>query len=103
MKKFVPMILIGLPLLAGCVSSNSAEGRQSEAYARCSYTPGPKERAACIKTELALIEARERQENDRVQAEREAAEQRQSQLEAQGVPRDKAEQPYDSGLRLPDH
>ena len=103
MKKLVPVILIGLPMLAGCVSSNSAEGRQSEAYARCSYTPGPKERAACIKTELALIEARERQLDDNAQADREAAEQRQSQLEAQGVPHDKAGQPYDSGLRLPEH
>lgn len=102
MKRLLLAACFSLPVLAGCVSSNSAEGRQSEAYARCSYTPGPKERAACIKTELALIEARERRENDKVAADREAAEQRQSQLEAQGVPRDKAKQVYDSGLRLPD-
>ena len=101
MKKIAAPILLALPLLAGCVSSNSAEGRKSEAYARCSYTPGPKERAACIKTELALLEARDRAEDQRIQDDRAAAEQRQAVLEASGVPRDKAEQTVDTGLQPP--
>jgi len=101
MKKLALPILLALPLLAGCVSSNSAEGRKSEAYARCKYSPGPEEREACMKTELALIEARERTEAERIQTDREAAEQRQAVLEASGVPRDKAEQTIDSGLRPP--
>ena len=102
MKKMIPLIALALPLMAGCVSSNSAEGRQSEAYARCSYTPGPAERATCIKTELALIEARDRQEAEKAQSDREAAERRQAELEASGVPRDKAKQTVDSGLHPPD-
>ena len=101
MKKMIPMVLLALPLMAGCVSSNSAEGRQAEAYARCKYSPGPKERESCIKTELALIEARERNEAAKVDADREAAERRQSELEASGVPRDAAKQVYDPGLHPP--
>ena len=101
MKKMIPMILMALPLIAGCVSSNSAEGQQAEAYARCSYTPGPEERAKCMKTELALIQARDRADAEKVQADREAAEQRQSELEASGVPREAAKQVYDPGLHPP--
>ena len=93
--------LIALPLMAGCVSANSAEGRQAEAYARCSYTPGPEERAACIKTELALIEARDRAAAEKIKSDQEAAEQRQAILEASGVPREDAKQTIDSGLRPP--
>ncbi|MCA8902261.1 MAG: hypothetical protein KDA53_13550 [Hyphomonas sp.] len=81
--------LAAAPLLAGCVSANSAEGRQAEAYSKCSYAPGPEEREKCMKTELALIEARERAEADREQADLEADERRQAELEAHGVPRDK--------------
>ena len=92
MKKMIPAALLALPLMAGCVSSNSAEGRQSEAYARCSYTPGPDERAKCMKTELALIEARERKDAETTQADRDDAEQRQARLEASGVPHDKAKE-----------
>lgn len=101
MKKTIPMILLALPLMAGCVSANSAEGRQAEAYARCKYSPGPKERESCIKTELALIEARERGEAEQVQADREAAERRQAELEASGVSREDAKQVYDPGLHPP--
>ena len=102
MKKKIPLIILALPLMAGCVSSNSQEGNMAEAYARCSYAPGPTEREKCIKTELALIEARDRANAERVQSEREAAEQTQSQLEAMGVPREDARQTTDSGLSLPD-
>ncbi|MEZ6001825.1 hypothetical protein [Hyphomonas sp.] len=102
MKKTIPLIFLALPLMAGCVSANSQEGNKAEAYARCSYTPNPDARAKCIKTELALIEARERAEAERVQSNREAAEQTQSQLEAMGVPREDAKQTTDSGLSLPD-
>ena len=102
MKKTVPLILLALPLMAGCVSSNSQEGNMAEAYAKCSYAPGPKEREKCIKTELALIEARDRADAERVQSEREAAEQTQAILEASGIPREEAKQTSDSGLRLPD-
>jgi hypothetical protein len=101
MTKLIPLLALALPLLAGCVSTNSAEGREAEAYARCSYSPGPDERAKCMKTELALIEARDRKEAERVQADREAAERRQAELEASGVPRDAARQTVDSGLRTP--
>ena len=88
MKKTIPLIILALPLMAGCVSSNSAEGNQAEAYAKCSYSPGPEERAKCIKTELALIEARERKEAERQQTELEADEHRDAVLEATGVPRE---------------
>ena len=101
MNKLIPMLALALPLLAGCVSSNSAESRQAEAYARCSYAPGPDERAKCMKTELALIEARDRKEAERVQTDREAAEQRQAVLEASGVSREDAKQTTESGLHLP--
>ena len=47
MRRFLTAtILLAAPLLAACVSSNSAEGREAEAYAKCSYSPGPKEREA---------------------------------------------------------
>jgi len=65
MNKMIPMFALALPLLAGCVSTNSADGREAEAYARCSYSPGPDERAKCMKTELALIEARDQKDADR--------------------------------------
>lgn len=93
--------LIAQTLLAGCVSANSAESRQAEAYARCSYTPGPDERASCIKTELALIEARDRATAAKIKSDQEAAEQRQAVLEASGVSREDAKQTVDSGLRPP--
>jgi hypothetical protein len=104
MNKMIPMLVLalGLPLLTGCVSTNSDESRQAEAYSRCSYAPGPDERAKCMKTELALIEARDREEAERVQADREAAEHRQAVLEASGVSREDARQTVDSGLRTPD-
>ena len=88
MKKTIPLIILALPLMAGCVSSNSTEGNKAEAYAKCSYSPGPEERAKCIKTELALIEARERKEAERQQDEQEADEHRDAVLEATGVPRE---------------
>ena len=102
MKKTVSLIVLAFPLMAGCVSSNSAEGNKAEAYAKCRYTPGPEERAKCIKTELALIEARERKEAERVQTDRETAEQRQAILEASGVSREDAKQTIESGLHTPD-
>ncbi|HPE47910.1 MAG TPA: hypothetical protein PLR76_05920 [Hyphomonas sp.] len=102
MRRFLTAtILLAAPLLAACVSSNSAEGREAEAYAKCSYSPGPKEREACIKTELALIEARDRKEAEAAKADQEAAERRQAELEAAGVPRDDAAQTTDSGLHWP--
>jgi hypothetical protein len=55
-----------------------------------------------MKTELALIEARERTDAQRIQTDREAAEQRQAILEATGVSREDAKQTSDSGLHLPD-
>jgi len=102
MKKTIPLILLALPLMAGCVSANSEEGNMAEAYAKCSYAPGPKEREKCIKTELALIEARDRADAQQIQSDREAAEQRQAILEASGVSREDAKQTTDSGLRIPD-
>ena len=97
MKHPVAAVLLALPLMAGCVSSNSAEGRQAEAYAHCKYSPGPKERETCIKTELALIEARERKEVEKLRTDQEAAEQRQAVLEASGVPHDKAKEAVGGG------
>ncbi|MEZ5987027.1 MAG: hypothetical protein R3B94_13860 [Hyphomonas sp.] len=102
MKYVVLTAMLALPLMAGCVSSNSAEGNQAEAYAKCRYTPGPEERAKCIKTELALIEARDRKEAERIQTDRETAEQRQAILEASGVSREDAKQTVESGLHTPD-
>jgi len=102
MNKMIPMLALALPLLAGCVSATAAESRQAEAYARCSYAPGPDERARCMKTELALIEARDRKEADRAQADHEAAEHRQAVLEASGMSSNDAKQTVDSGLRTPD-
>jgi hypothetical protein len=102
MKKAIPLIILTLPLMAGCVSANTQEGNMAEAYARCSYTPNPDAREKCIKTELALIEARDRAKSERVQSDREAAEQREAILEASGVSREDAKQTTDSGLRLPD-
>ncbi|MEZ6012070.1 MAG: hypothetical protein R3C08_09400 [Hyphomonas sp.] len=104
MKRFpAPALLIALalPLMAGCVAASNNEANQAEAYSRCSYTPGPKERAACIKTELALIEARERRDAEKVQTDREAAERRQAELEASGLSSEDARQTVDSGLSLP--
>jgi hypothetical protein len=95
------LIALALPLMAGCVAASNDEANQAEAYSRCSYTPGPKERAACIKTELALIEARERKEAGKIQTDQEAAERRQAELEAAGISPDDAQQTVDSGLRLP--
>lgn len=95
------LIALALPLMAGCVAASNDEANQAEAYSRCSYTPGPKERAACVKTELALIEARERRDAEKVQTDQEAAERRQSELEASGISREDAQQTVDSGLRLP--
>ncbi|MEZ5945836.1 MAG: hypothetical protein R3C04_03110, partial [Hyphomonas sp.] len=86
MKRLLAATLLVAPLLGACVSSNSAEGRKAEAYARCKYSPGPEARDKCMKTELALIEAREQKEADRLQSDREAAERRQAELEAAGVP-----------------
>ena len=102
MRKRIALMIAALPLMAGCVSANSAEARQSEAYARCKYAPGPEAREKCMKTELALIEARERREAEQIKADQEAAEQRQAILEASGVSREDAKQTVDSGLRLPD-
>ena len=102
MKRTIPLIFAALPLMAGCVSANSAEGHKAEAYAKCRYAPGPEEREKCMKTELALIQARERNEAQRIQTDREAAEQRQAILEASGVSREDAKQTTDSGLHLPD-
>ena len=78
MKKLLPLIMLATPLMAGCVSANSAEGAKAEAYAKCRYAPGPEEREKCMKTELALIQARERNEAQRIQTNREDAEQRQA-------------------------
>lgn len=101
--KYVAMTaMLALPLMAGCVSSNSAEGHKAEAYAKCRYAPGPEEREKCMKTELALIEARERTEAERLQTDRTDAEQRQAILEASGVSREDAKQTVESGLHLPD-
>lgn len=102
MIKQLAFAVLTLPLLAGCVSSNSAEANQAEAYARCKYSPGPDARDKCMKTELALIQARERQRAQNIADDRADAEQRQSVLEAQGVSRDDAKQTVDSGLGLPD-
>lgn len=101
MRQTIPLIFLALPLMAGCVSANSQEGNMAEAYAKCRYAPGPEEREKCIKTELALIEARDRADAQRVQSDREAAEQREAILEASGVSREDAKQTTDSGLRLP--
>ncbi len=68
--RMAPLILLALPLMAGCASSNSQENNKAEAYAKCSYTPNPDARQKCIKTELALIEARERAAAERVQSDR---------------------------------
>ena len=102
MKKLLPLIMLATPLMAGCVSANSAEGAKAEAYAKCRYAPGPEEREKCMKTELALIQARERNEAKRIQTNREDAEQRQAILEASGVSREDAKQTIESGLHLPD-
>lgn len=102
MKKLLPLIMLATPLMAGCVSANSAEGAKAEAYAKCRYAPGPEEREKCMKTELALIQARERSEAQRIQTNREDAEQRQAILEASGVSREDAKQTIESGLHLPD-
>ncbi|MCA8892848.1 MAG: hypothetical protein KDA56_13755 [Hyphomonas sp.] len=102
MKKLLPLIMLATPLMAGCVSANSAEGAKAEAYAKCRYAPGPEEREKCMKTELALIQARERNEAQRIQTNREDAEQRQAILEASGVSREDAKQTIESGLHLPD-
>ncbi len=96
------LMMLALPMMAGCVSANSHEGNKAEAYAKCSYTPNPDAREKCIKTELALIEARDRAAAERTQSDREAAEQRQAVLEASGVSREDAKQTTDSGLHLPD-
>jgi hypothetical protein len=39
MKRTIPLIFAALPLMAGCVSANSAEGYKAEAYAKCRYAP----------------------------------------------------------------
>ncbi|MEZ5998475.1 MAG: hypothetical protein R3B98_07260 [Hyphomonas sp.] len=101
MKRLLAAALIAAPLLGACVSSNSAEGRQAEAYARCKYSPGPDARDKCMKTELALIEARDRKEAERVKTDQEDAERRQAELEASGVPSDDAKQVVNSGLHVP--
>ncbi len=49
-----------------------------------------------------LIEARDRKEAERVQTDRETAEQRQAILEASGVSREDAKQTIESGLHTPD-
>ena len=102
MKKTIPLIILALPLMAGCVSSNRHDANKAEAYANCRYTPNPDARDKCVKTELALIEARQRNEAQRIQSDREDAEQRQAILEASGIPREDAKQTVDSGLRAPD-
>ena len=100
MKRSLAAALIALPLMAGCVTSNSNDKAQSEAYARCSYTPGPKERAACIKTELALIEARERQAADRLEDARDApAGTPDAMPESPSVPSQAAQRDRDPGLQ----
>ncbi|KCZ83188.1 hypothetical protein HAD_15912 [Hyphomonas adhaerens MHS-3] len=100
--RMAPLMALALPLMAGCVSANSQESNKAEAYAKCSYTPNPDAREKCIKTELALIEARQRSDAQRIQTDREAAEERQAILEASGVSREDAKQTTDSGLHLPD-
>ena len=97
MKRLFALAVLTLPALAGCVSSNSTEGRQSEAYARCSYSPGPKEREECMKAQMALLEARDRKADAQTDADRAAAEQRQAVLEASGVPRDQARKAVGGG------
>lgn len=101
MKPLMIAVLIAMPMLAGCVSANGPEGRQAEAYSKCRYAPGAEAREKCMKTELALIEARERNEAQREEEDRQAAERRQAELQAMGVPEDKAKQSHDSGLRPP--
>ena len=101
MKRPVALALLVLPLMAGCASASSAERRHSEAYAHCKYSPGPKERETCIKTELALIEARERKEAQEADAEHEAAEQRQAIREASGMTAEDARESVQNGLRPP--
>ena len=89
-------------LVQACASTSADQVRRSEAWSRCRTAPNPEVRDRCIKTEVALMEARERNETEsRENAQREA-EDRQGVLEAHGVPSDEARQTVDSGLRIPD-
>ncbi|MEQ8300781.1 MAG: hypothetical protein RH945_09585 [Hyphomonas sp.] len=101
MKRFAIITLASLPLLAACAATSGPEYRQQVAWNRCASSPGPEARASCITTQVALLEAADRAEADSIQAKQQAAEDRQAQAEAYGVPSDVAKQTTDSGLHWP--
>ncbi len=101
MKQKLALALIALPLLAACTTVSGDEARRAEAYSNCRASPGPDARESCMKTQIALLEARDRREAERVVADQEAAERRQAEREAMGVPSDEAKEAVDSGLRIP--
>ncbi len=86
MKIFV---FAALALLAACASTSRAEINKQRAADRCpSYGQTPEQRSACVRTELALLEAADREADaERVREER-AIENSQAILEAQGIPRE---------------
>ena len=94
MKRFAIITLASLPLLAACAATSGPEYRQQVAWNRCASSPGPE-------AQVALLEAADRAEADSIQAKQQAAEDRQAQAEAYGVPSDVAKQTTDSGLHWP--
>ena len=101
MKRIVlTAILVTAPLLGACASADRTH--RAEAWSRCRNAPSPEIRDRCIKTEVALIEAREQREADSRATARKSAEEREAQLQAHGVAAEDAVQTTDSGLELPD-
>lgn len=101
MTPFAITVLASVLLLTACSSTSGPEYRKQVAWNRCASSPGPEARASCMKTQIALLEAADRANAESIKARQQDAEDRQSRIEAHGVPADKAQQTTDSGLAWP--